>query len=378
MNLKTAARRLGIHYQSAYKLVRSGRLAAIRVGGAYDISEEALARFEATRAALVRMPGTHPPADAADGRDAVLRDVRRALAATTLSARGTLETAVRVLAGELGDLAVIRLLRPGRVLMPAAFHHRDPRAWSVAAALLEAAPFEVGEGMSGRVAASGAPLLVPHVPQDRARADLPPDLVGYLDTVGVYSAAIAPVTAAGSTIGTLALSRDYPGHPYNRSDLALVEQVAAACGEAVERSDRFHRAWCRRAELREAAGLLGDAGRAARSGTAILRAGPFAEILADPDGRVVAANEAAHGPAAVGEPLDCWIDGDGTTRAVRRILGGELDAHGGFGRLAGRSGHDPVLLAAVRGAGARLHAVVAVVGPSRETGGVDAGTTRIA
>ena len=59
MNLKTAARRLGVHYQTAYRWVRSGELVAVKIGAGYEISEAALERFEAQRAAMERIPA--PP-----------------------------------------------------------------------------------------------------------------------------------------------------------------------------------------------------------------------------------------------------------------------------------------------------------------------------
>ena len=56
MNLKQAARHLGVHYQTAYKLVRSGRLAAVCVGARYEISEAAIERYLAERQAMRRAP----------------------------------------------------------------------------------------------------------------------------------------------------------------------------------------------------------------------------------------------------------------------------------------------------------------------------------
>jgi len=46
MNLKAAAHELGVHYQTAYKWVRSGALTAVRIGGRYEISEAAIQQFE--------------------------------------------------------------------------------------------------------------------------------------------------------------------------------------------------------------------------------------------------------------------------------------------------------------------------------------------
>lgn len=50
IDLRTAAERLGVHYQTAYKWVRSGRLAADRVGTRYLLDPAAVAAFAEARA----------------------------------------------------------------------------------------------------------------------------------------------------------------------------------------------------------------------------------------------------------------------------------------------------------------------------------------
>ena len=52
MNLKEAARRLGVHYQTAYRWVRSGELVAVRIGSRYEVSDAAIERLRAQRRAL--------------------------------------------------------------------------------------------------------------------------------------------------------------------------------------------------------------------------------------------------------------------------------------------------------------------------------------
>ena len=49
MDLRTAAGRLGVHYQTAYRWVREGHLRAVKIGSAYEISEDEVARFSADR-----------------------------------------------------------------------------------------------------------------------------------------------------------------------------------------------------------------------------------------------------------------------------------------------------------------------------------------
>src|SRR3954454_13821025 len=71
MNLKQAARRLGVHYQTAYRWVRAGRLAAVRVGNGYDVSEHAIEQLLAENEAMRRDYHASPrnPARRDLGRD---------------------------------------------------------------------------------------------------------------------------------------------------------------------------------------------------------------------------------------------------------------------------------------------------------------------
>lgn len=56
MDLQTAADRLGVHYQTAYRWVRDGRLPAVKHGAVYDIGEQELLRFQELRRAPAPPP----------------------------------------------------------------------------------------------------------------------------------------------------------------------------------------------------------------------------------------------------------------------------------------------------------------------------------
>lgn len=56
MDLQTAADRLGVHYQTAYRWVRDGSLEAVKRGSVYDIAEEALVTFQTKRSAPAPPP----------------------------------------------------------------------------------------------------------------------------------------------------------------------------------------------------------------------------------------------------------------------------------------------------------------------------------
>ncbi len=49
LTLQAVADRLGVHYQTVYRWVRSGRLSASKIEGTYYVDEPALERFQATR-----------------------------------------------------------------------------------------------------------------------------------------------------------------------------------------------------------------------------------------------------------------------------------------------------------------------------------------
>lgn len=56
MDLQTAAERLGVHYQTAYRWVRDGSLRAVKRGGSYEIADADLAAFQQRRSAPAPPP----------------------------------------------------------------------------------------------------------------------------------------------------------------------------------------------------------------------------------------------------------------------------------------------------------------------------------
>jgi excisionase family DNA binding protein len=56
VDLQTAADRLGVHYQTAYRWIREGSLKAVKRGAVYDVEEDDLLRFQAQREAPAPPP----------------------------------------------------------------------------------------------------------------------------------------------------------------------------------------------------------------------------------------------------------------------------------------------------------------------------------
>lgn len=342
MNLKQAAARLGIHYQTAYKLVRSGALVAVRVGGTYEISEAAIQRYLSEREAQRADPLASTPARAAaparegDARTRLVDDVVECIEGVTLSAQGVFATTASGVAETLGDLALLALVEPDDELRPVSYHHRDPGRRSALAAVIATSPLRNGRGLAGQVMSTGEALFLPHVPQDKLRATTRPEVLQYLDVVGVHSAIVVPVRHGGRVLGILTVSRDHPGNPFTRDDLTLLHELGRLLGVAIRRVERFRQGWERRGELvGAAASMLASELHSPADCSTLLHDGPLLEVALDPDGHVVAMNEPATAFAGrlpeVTETLDVVDPAErlAERKLMARLLLGELSFHDG-------------------------------------------------
>ena len=254
MNLKTAARRLGVHYQTAYKWVRSGALVAVKVGLGYEISEAALARFQAQREALGRAPRSVDlgAVGAPDDKEAVLAEIDRMVSRVTIDARAVFETVARRAAEVLGDSVAVRVVSDdGMWLQTVAFYNPDPVHYVILGTVLGSGMQRVDQGFAASVLATGEGLFIPHVPQDRARATVIPEYHQFLDDVGIHSLIMLPIVVDGLPVGTLSVSRDAPGHPYLDEDRELATELAARAGAALHNARRFAQGWQARADVKE-------------------------------------------------------------------------------------------------------------------------------
>ncbi|HET9729890.1 MAG TPA: GAF domain-containing protein [Acidimicrobiia bacterium] len=227
VNLKTAARRLGVHYQTAYRWVRSGRLVAVKVGSGYEISDAAVERLQALRSAVERGPlrplpsaqGLASPLD----RESTLMLFDRMVEQVMIDARSIVERATRYAAEVLGDVAV--MYQRAADADPAPLHvvHRDPVSEVDVSTLVRS----VSSPFAKSVLRSGNVLFMPQVPQQEVREHLRSEFHQYLLEAGCYSAICVPIFVEGLPEAALLVSRDAPGRPYSPSDVEFVTELAA-------------------------------------------------------------------------------------------------------------------------------------------------------
>jgi signal transduction histidine kinase len=117
-----------------------------------------------------------------------------------------------------------------------ALHHPDPVAQSEMAGLLNAAPLQVGQGMTGRVAATGESILVPQVDMEELLPGVPADYHPFLRRHPVSALICAPLRTRSRVIGTVTAVRTRPGERYEAEDLRLLEELAERAAVAIDNS----------------------------------------------------------------------------------------------------------------------------------------------
>jgi PAS domain S-box-containing protein len=164
----------------------------------------------------------------------MLADASREFSAASQDPHRLLEIVARRL-GELGgDLCSIRALSAdGESFEPrGAVYHPDPQRAAAARVLLPTHQ-RVGEGFTGRVAATGQPVLIPTIrPAEFASATLP-EYRPFLEQLGVTSAIAMPLKCQGKIVGVANLLRSDVDHPFTEDDLRALESLAEHASVAI-------------------------------------------------------------------------------------------------------------------------------------------------
>jgi PAS domain S-box-containing protein len=159
----------------------------------------------------------------------LLTELAREFSAATDDFDTLLSVITRRLSEMFGDLAVLRLLSAdGQVLESSpAFHHPDPEIVALARAANATHPQRVGEGITGRVAATGEAILVPVVDKAPFLAAFDPERRSLVERLRIGSVVAAPLLSFGRTIGVVSLTRNDGKTPFDEDDLRLLQDVAA-------------------------------------------------------------------------------------------------------------------------------------------------------
>jgi len=209
----------------------------------FDEADLALAEELARRAALAidnaRLLRKARAAEEESRRSAarlhVLVQVSQLIAEAGLDLPNVLDVLARKVSEAIGDACVLQLLSADREhLDVVSVHHPDPEARTVLEESLRRHPARRGEGLSGRVAATGHTLFVPRLNAEELHGERLPEGVLFLERYGPQSVIIVPLGARGRVLGTLGVMRDAEGREYTLEERALLESLAARAALAIE------------------------------------------------------------------------------------------------------------------------------------------------
>lgn len=170
----------------------------------------------------------------AEARLRVLNETLHHFSDPTLSLEALMNAVTRCTSVAFRDGCTLSLVTPdGEWLELTALHHPDPELAEDYRAMLSATRRRPSEGVSGRVIASGQPLLVPSIPFEQLLAMTDPRFHDFVRRHPIYSGAAAPLRADGETLGVLALLRFRADRPYEPDDLLLLQDLADRAAIAI-------------------------------------------------------------------------------------------------------------------------------------------------
>jgi K+-sensing histidine kinase KdpD len=166
----------------------------------------------------------------------VLADTAHQFTEATTHYQGLLDLVARRLAELIGDTATVRLVsEDGQSLQLAANYHPDPEIDQLYRRTLETYPQRLGEGITGEVARTGQPVLMPKVDLEAFLPRTKPEYVPMFRRIGLTAYVVVPLRAAGRVIGTVSLARHGTlERPYTDEDQALLADLADRAALAIE------------------------------------------------------------------------------------------------------------------------------------------------
>ncbi len=169
-----------------------------------------------------------------------LAEISKALAEVGPDQQGVVEIIAQRVSDVIGDCCVVSLISDdGRSLIPAAVQQSTPDDGEFTRELLMANPERIGEGLAGRVAQSGEPILIPALTREQALEVIQPEFAPYVQRFGLYGLLIVPLRAQGRVMGALGVIRNQPGKPYSENDRVFLQDLADRAGLAIENARLF-------------------------------------------------------------------------------------------------------------------------------------------
>ena len=173
---------------------------------------------------------------AASRRLSVLAEASRLLDAS-LDYAATLQEVARVAVSTLADWCIVHLLEGDGTIRWLAVAHGDPEKEALARELQRRYP--ASQGVARVLRTGRAEIYAEDAePQRKARAR-DPEHLRLLRALDSRSSMIVPLAARGRMLGALSLISTQPGRHYDTAELAIAQELARRCAQAVDNA-RLH------------------------------------------------------------------------------------------------------------------------------------------
>jgi PAS domain S-box-containing protein len=165
-----------------------------------------------------------------------LAETSRVLA-SSLDYGVTLQRVARLAVPQIADWCAVDMLNGhGSEIERVAVHHADPAKLSIAECLASEYPYSLDEPSGvAQVIRSGEPVLAPEIHPDGLEAYAHDERhLALLREVGMTSAILVPMLAAGKVSGAITLVTAESGRRLHPQDLELAEELGRRAGVAIE------------------------------------------------------------------------------------------------------------------------------------------------
>jgi len=175
-------------------------------------------------------------------------EITRMLAEAKLDVQAIMDQLAFCTAELIGDACIVtRYDEEQQLLVPVSYHHADP-AVDEFMGEIAASPSNVQMAAAEKAASTGRPVLIGQVAEQETTGCCSPDFKPYLERSSVHSLLVVPIKQKDRVIGTIGLSRDYPGNPYTVEDQTLLESLAAHTALSISNAYLYHAAQSELAE----------------------------------------------------------------------------------------------------------------------------------
>jgi len=179
-------------------------------------------------------------ADAAANRLSLLSQASRSFGEAALDLDARLRSVAAALSTALDSAVNVALIERDDLLHLTAVHHPVPEAHDLLVALAPSSPLRIGEGMTGKIAATGESVLVPRVEAQDIADRAPAPYRAFLERYPVYAMIGVPLRVHGRIIGTVTAARCRQDQSFTTDDLNRLDELAERAAVSIENA-RLHR-----------------------------------------------------------------------------------------------------------------------------------------